>query len=276
MAASFTHPLDVIKVRMQTREHPSGRRPPTLQIIRASIQEFGLKSLYAGLTASLMRQMSYSLVRLGSYETVKGYINKDGAPSVPKSLLAASLAGALGGVAGNPADVVLVRMTSDLVRPPEQRYGYGNGIRGLFSIIREEGVKGLSRGIGTNVTRAILMNASQVGSYDFFKTWLLANPVPLTDHQMREGLFLHVVASTLAGTVATTVCSPADVVRSRVMASTDKGPLEVIIGSVRQEGVRFLFKGWTPAFVRLAPNTVLLFVFFEQLKLTWKKAFSSD
>jgi hypothetical protein len=25
----------------------------------------------------------------------------------------------------------------------------------------------------------------------------------------------------------------------------------------------FLFKGWTPAFVRLAPNTVLLFVFFE-------------
>lgn len=25
----------------------------------------------------------------------------------------------------------------------------------------------------------------------------------------------------------------------------------------------FLFKGWTPAFVRLGPNTVLMFVFFE-------------
>jgi hypothetical protein len=25
----------------------------------------------------------------------------------------------------------------------------------------------------------------------------------------------------------------------------------------------FLFKGWTPAFIRLGPNTVLLFVFFE-------------
>lgn len=25
----------------------------------------------------------------------------------------------------------------------------------------------------------------------------------------------------------------------------------------------FLFKGWTPAFIRMAPNTILLFVFFE-------------
>ena len=33
--------------------------------------------------------------------------------------------------------------------------------------------------------------------------------------------------------------------------------------SMRDEGPRFLFKGWTPAFVRLGPNTVLLFVFFE-------------
>lgn len=25
----------------------------------------------------------------------------------------------------------------------------------------------------------------------------------------------------------------------------------------------FMFKGWTPAFMRLGPNTVLMFVFFE-------------
>jgi Mitochondrial carrier protein len=32
---------------------------------------------------------------------------------------------------------------------------------------------------------------------------------------------------------------------------------------MRDEGPRFVFRGWTPAFVRLGPNTVLLFVFFE-------------
>ena len=38
---------------------------------------------------------------------------------------------------------------------------------------------------------------------------------------------------------------------------------EILRESLQKEGARFLFKGWTPAFMRLAPNTVLLFVFME-------------
>jgi len=44
--------------------------------------------------------------------------------------------------------------------------------------------------------------------------------------------------------------------------------------SFREEGIRFLFKGWTPAFIRMGPNTVLLFVFYEQLKKTWRATFN--
>lgn len=40
-------------------------------------------------------------------------------------------------------------------------------------------------------------------------------------------------------------------------------PLQVLTTALREEGPRFLFKGWTPAFIRLGPNTVLMFVFFE-------------
>ncbi|KAJ2933573.1 hypothetical protein H1R20_g3511, partial [Candolleomyces eurysporus] len=273
MAASCTHPLDVTKVRMQTLADSGGsKRPSTLTVIRTSIQRSGAQSLYAGLTAALMRQMSYSLVRLGSYERLKEYISKGKKATTPQSLLAASLAGGLGGIAGNPADVLLVRMTSDSIRPPEKRYNYPNAVAGLVSLVKEEGVKGLTRGVGTNTFRAILMNASQVGSYDYFKTKLLLHPIPVLDVQLKDNLLLHVVASTLAGTFATTVCSPADVLRSRVMASTEGTTFTHILAkSFREEGVSFLFKGWTPAFVRLAPNTILLFVFYEQLKSGWKK-----
>ena len=38
---------------------------------------------------------------------------------------------------------------------------------------------------------------------------------------------------------------------------------EILRESLQKEGPRFLFKGWTPAFMRLGPNTVLLFVFME-------------
>lgn len=40
-------------------------------------------------------------------------------------------------------------------------------------------------------------------------------------------------------------------------------PVQVLMKSLREEGPAFMFKGWTPAFMRLGPNTVLMFVFFE-------------
>ncbi|KAF8061006.1 mitochondrial carrier [Lyophyllum atratum] len=269
MAASCTHPLDVVKVRMQTLEAGS-QRPSMVSVLRASIAQSGFRSLYTGLTACLMRQMSYSLVRLGTYEKLKARISRGGRPSTIQLILAASLAGGIGGIAGNPADILLVRMISDSTRPPEKRYGYRNAAVGLINLVREEGVQGLTRGLATNTVRAMLMTASQVASYDFFKSTLLHNPLPLVDYQLRDNLVLHVIASTLAGTVATTVCSPADVVRSRVMAASGKSSVSHIIAqSLREEGPRFLFKGWTPAWIRLGPNTVLLFVFIEQMKKSW-------
>lgn len=47
--------------------------------------------------------MSYSLVRLGSYETIKQKISAGGKPSTSHLLLAAAISGGFGGVAGNPA-----------------------------------------------------------------------------------------------------------------------------------------------------------------------------
>ncbi len=40
-------------------------------------------------------------------------------------------------------------------------------------MVREEGTSVFGRGIGPNIFRAILMNASQLASYDFFKAELL-------------------------------------------------------------------------------------------------------
>lgn len=123
VAACCTHPLDVIKVfvknryrfkngnihffdysRMQTLDViASSKRPSTFAVISTSISQSGFRSLYAGLSASLMRQMSYSMVRLGVYEKMKSQLSKDGPPSNVNLLLAAIIAGALGGIAGNPA-----------------------------------------------------------------------------------------------------------------------------------------------------------------------------
>ncbi|KAI0344082.1 mitochondrial carrier [Trametopsis cervina] len=274
MAAACTHPLDLTKVRLQTIPPTGNHKPSMFSVMRYTIRKTGVRSLYTGLSAAFLRQMSYSLVRLGSYEKMKEELSKHSTPSSGALFLSAMAAGALGGIAGNPADILLVRMTSDNIRPPDQRYNYSNAISGLFRLIREEGTKGLFRGLEANVVRAILMNASQVATYDYFKSRLLSQPLPLTNFQFKDNLLCHTASSLLAGAVATTVCSPADVLRSRVMSSScDTSMIEILKTSMREEGPRFLFKGWTPAFIRLGPNTVFMFVFFEQLKRGWRNMF---
>lgn len=89
---------------MQTVQFVSGSsRTSTITVLRTTIAESGVRSLYTGLTASVLRQMTYSLVRLGSYEKMKFSLSRDRQPSPSELLLAAMAAGGLGGVAGNPA-----------------------------------------------------------------------------------------------------------------------------------------------------------------------------
>jgi hypothetical protein len=46
-------------------------------------------------------------------------------------------------------------MTSDSVKPPQSRYNYPNAISGFMSLVRDEGVRGLARGLGANTVSAL-------------------------------------------------------------------------------------------------------------------------
>ena len=47
-------------------------------------------------------------------------------------------------------DILLVRMTTDQLRPPQEKFGYRNALTGLWCLTKQEGLKGLYRGLGTN------------------------------------------------------------------------------------------------------------------------------
>ena len=76
-----------------------------LWVIRMTISKEGFRSLYTGLSASILRQMTYSLTRLGVYEKIKETLSQHGKPSSGALLVGAMVAGGAGGIAGNPAGV---------------------------------------------------------------------------------------------------------------------------------------------------------------------------
>ena len=177
----------------------------------------------------------------------------------------ASTSGFLGGIAGNPADVLNVRMQNDRSLPEAQRRNYKNALEGIIRVTKEEGWRALFRGVGANSTRAVLMTASQLASYDSFKRALRDKL------RMKDGLTTHFTASLMAGFVATTVCSPVDVIKTRVMsASQQEGIFALLRRIYRQEGVRWSFRGWVPSFIRLGPHTVATFIFLEQHKKLYR------
>lgn len=178
----------------------------------------------------------------------------------------ASTSGFLGGIAGNPADIMNVRMQNDASLPAAERRNYKNAIEGLIRMAREEGLGSLFRGVWPNSTRAVLMTASQLASYDIFKKELLQRT------SMDDNLYTHFSASFLAGFVATTVCSPVDVIKTRVMsAKTQEGMMTLLKRITQQEGFGWMFKGWVPSFIRLGPHTIATFLFLEQHKKIWRR-----
>jgi len=215
------------------------------------IKNNGPTGLYAGLSASLLRQLTYSTVRFGVYEDLKARATKRAngrQPSFPVLVALASTSGFLGGVIGNAADVLNVRMQHDAVLPPAERRNYRHALDGLVKMARHEGVGSWFRGVWPNSMRAAVMTASQLASYDSFKrTLILYTP-------MGDTLTTHFSASFLAGVAAATITSPIDVIKTRVMsAATKQGVVSVLADIYRAEGLGWMFRGWVPSFLRLGP-----------------------
>lgn len=276
MAATvFVQPLDLVKNRMQlsgeggkAREHKT-----SLHAIRSILKNEGVRGIYTGLSAGLLRQATYTTTRLGIYTTLFDIFSKDGKP--PSFIMKAFIgvtAGGIGAFVGTPAEVALIRMTADGRLPLDQRRGYKNVVDALVRIVREEGVLTLWRGCIPTVGRAMVVNAAQLASYSQAKQLLLSTGYFV------DGLFLHFVASMISGLITTAASMPVDIAKTRIqnMKMIDgkpeyKGALDVLSTVVRKEGFFSLWKGFTPYYARLGPHTVLTFIFLEQMNKAYSK-----
>uniref|UniRef100_A0A8C2Q9S4 Mitochondrial dicarboxylate carrier n=1 Tax=Cyprinus carpio TaxID=7962 RepID=A0A8C2Q9S4_CYPCA len=249
-AACCTHPLDLIKVHLQTQQEVKMRMTGmAMQVVRSD----GVLALYNGLSASLCRQMTYSMTRFAIYETVRDKISSQNQGPMPfyQKILLAAFGGLTGGFIGTPADMVNVRavfVSSAALRPAF--FFLTEGIRKLFS--------GASMAAG----RGAMVTVGQLSCYDQAKQLVLGTGL------MTDNIFTHFVASFIAGGCATVLCQPMDVVKTRLMNS--KGEYRGVIHCLSDTGKlgpKAFYKGLVPAGIRLIPHTVLTFIFLEQLRL---------
>ncbi|GAV59243.1 Mito_carr domain-containing protein, partial [Cephalotus follicularis] len=303
VAGSTTHPLDLIKVRMQLQGEGSAPNPnPTVQNLRPAlafqnatttaatsihvphgpprvglvsvgvriVQQEGVAALFSGVSATILRQTLYSTTRMGLYDVLKQKWTDPDTKNMPltSKIGAGLIAGGIGAAVGNPADVAMVRMQADGRLPLAERRNYKSVVDAITRMAKQEGVTSLWRGSSLTVNRAMLVTASQLASYDEIKEKILKKGL------MKDGLGTHVTASFAAGFVAAVASNPVDVIKTRVMnmkvekgnAPPYKGALDCALKTVRAEGPMALYKGFIPTISRQGPFTVVLFVTLEQVR----------
>ena len=278
IAGCSTHPLDLLKVRMQlqgeahaptqpvqslrpalafhtttTTVHVQPPPPPRVGLVTVGVrlvQQEGVSALFSGVSATVLRQTLYSTTRMGLYDILKKKWTDPETRNMPltSKIVAGLIAGGIGAAVGNPADVAMVRMQADGRLPPAQRRNYKSVVDAITRMAKQEGVTSLWRGSSLTVNRAMLVTASQLASYDQIKETILAKGV------MRDGLGTHVTASFAAGFVAAVASNPVDVIKTRVMnmkvepgkAPPYKGAIDCAMKTVKAEGPMALYKGFIP------------------------------
>ncbi|KAJ6730285.1 MITOCHONDRIAL DICARBOXYLATE CARRIER-RELATED [Salix viminalis] len=271
VAGCSTHPLDLIKVRMQLQGenlpnpqahnprpayafnsaaiphnsiHVPPPPPPTrvgpvsvgIRIIRSE----GVAALYSGVSATVLRQTLYSTTRMGLYDILKQKWTNPETGNLPllSKITSGLIAGGIGAAVGNPADVAMVRMQADGRLPVSQRRNYKSVVDAITRMSKQEGVTSLWRGSSLTVNRAMIVTASQLASYDQIKEMILEKEM------MRDGLGTHVTASFAAGFVAAVASNPVDVIKTRVMnmkvepgkAAPYSGAIDCAMKTVKAEG----------------------------------------
>lgn len=266
-ATCVVQPLDLIKNRMQL----SGTRTSTMNVVSSIIKNEGILAIYAGLSAGLLRQATYTTTRLGIYTMLSEIVAKDGQPSFLVKAALGMTSGGVGAFVGTPAEVALIRMTADGKLPLAERRNYKNVFNALSRIISEEGLLALWRGAIPTIGRAMVVNAAQLASYSEAKEILL------TSGYFEDNINLHFVSSLISGFMTTAASMPVDIAKTRIqnMKVVDgkpefKGALDVLGKVVRNEGVFALWKGFFPYFARLGPHTILTFIALEQMTSAYK------
>jgi solute carrier family 25 (mitochondrial oxoglutarate transporter), member 11 len=172
LASACIHPIDLAKVRLQlfATLNPEGTKKPNfVSMIMTMVKNDGISSVYAGLSASLMRQAIYGTARIGLHRSISDYLEKanEGKQLSFATKAAGGMAsGAIAVCIGTPFDVALVRMQADSMKPLADRRNYTHVFNALSRIKTEEGFAKLYSGLAPNVLRGMAMNVGMMSCYD--------------------------------------------------------------------------------------------------------------
>lgn len=259
------HPLDTIKVRLQTSTQYSGMVDCFQQIVKKE----GVKGLYKGMAAPLAGISPIFAVYFAGFDAGKSIARSVGGngPDEPLSTGQIAFAGGFSAIPGSaimvPGDrIKIILQSQDALPPGAPRYnGPIDAVKGIYG---EAGIRGLYKGTALTLMRDGPGSVAYYGVYEILKTKMVGN------NPDGASALTIVTCGGLAGMSNWCVAVPADVLKSRYQtAPADRYPggfRQVASELIAKEGILSLYKGIAPALVRAFPANAACFLGVETSK----------
>lgn len=250
-AVNFTHPIELVKTRMQAS---GGSIGGTI----SGVMKNGPLSFWKGLPFAYGRELSYTSVKLGAYTPVRNAIGAGSADSpIYLKFFAGALTGGVGSVVGNPFDVC-----KTLAQTNTDKSASLSGM--VTNLYKDQGVKGFYRGVQVNILRACVLNATKMGVYDVTKGYV-------TEYTgwNRKDVSTSFASAFVAGFFMTVTVAPSDMIRTKLMNQpSDAKPLydgfvDCAKKTIAEGGVTSLWRGFVPIWARFAPQATLQLLTIE-------------
>jgi len=272
VATTVIQPIDMIKVRLQLAGEGArtGPKPSPLSVTKDIIAAGKVMDLYTGLSAGLLRQAVYTTARLGFFDTFMKKLTvraKDKGAQIGFAERAAAglTAGGLAAMIGNPADLALIRMQSDGLKPVAERKHYKSVVDALRSIAKSEGVGALWSGAAPTVVRAMALNFGQLAFFSEAKDRLKDTSLSSRSQTL--------TASAIAGFFASFFSLPFDFVKTRLQKQQRapdgtlpyKGMGDCFRKVAKEEGMLRFYRGFSTYYVRIAPHAMVTLIVADYL-----------
>ena len=263
------HPLDTIKVRLQTMPRPLAGQVPlytgTLDCFKSIVRKEGPLGLYKGMGAPITGVSPMFAVCFFGYGLGKKLQQKH--PNEELNLFQIFNAGMLSALfttvimaPGERIKCLLQVQAASGSKGPMKYNGPIDCARKLYS---EGGIRSVFKGTSATLLRDIPASGVYFSSYEFLQSYL--TPEGKTRADLSPGRTL--LAGGMAGVMNWVVAIPPDVLKSRLQISGEgkypNGIRDVFKELIREEGVRGLYRGATPVFLRAFPANAACFFGYE-------------
>ncbi|XP_014483051.1 PREDICTED: calcium-binding mitochondrial carrier protein SCaMC-2 isoform X2 [Dinoponera quadriceps] len=270
VSRTCTAPLDRIKVYLQVH---GTRHCNIMSCFRYMVREGGLPSLWRGNGINVLKIAPESALKFMAYEQLKRAIkaNDDSRElGLGERFCAGSCAGGISQSAVYPLEVLKTRLAL-------RKTGEFNGmIDAAKKIYRQGGWRSFYRGYIPNLIGIIPYAGIDLAVYETLKNRIILHQalasLSYDQKEKKPAFWILLLCGTLSSTAGQVCSYPLALVRTRLQAeiATERGAPQTMISVFKdilsREGVRGLYRGLTPNFLKVAPAVSISYVVYEHFR----------